>query len=605
MQAIILQVVGLLIISTLIILFFSKQNVKNIETKVYSKLIITNLLFITVGISTFVVAKITGNIQAIGILQKIYMSLLAILNLYSMHYCLSIYDKDDKLKVLKNALIILTAITIVLILILPLQVIFEGNLLDGTGLSYDTILIHTIISFLFFVVVTMYLLLTKKSIKKVVPYIILILLYVIGFIIRGFYKELIFEGFFYSYILFIMYNTIENPDVKLAKELSFQKHLAESASNKTLDLLNDMSKDLNSSVKKLEAFGNKKINKENIEELTNEISKFQSDSIKLSERISGIVELAIVRGCSKVKEYKYETYNMLDKLKELLLIEEESNHSKLNITIKEDIPPVLYGDDNNIIKTVLYFYNLIYEMINNKKLNLNIDSIEVGRFSRLRFTFKTSDPMIKEYIYKNKETKELELRKDNDINLQIINNLLEKFGGKLVVIENEKETSISLCINQRTITEYDIISKKEENKDIKIKYHDYSGKRILVVDDSSIRIKEIKTLLKPYNIEVLKANNLEQMYNKLFQDETLDLIFIDDIIPHFEFDDLTDEIIKTKDGVISSIKKNSGYKVPTVIMLTPSSKNMEKKYLKIGFDDCMIKPLSKKKLDQILHKYFK
>ena len=64
-----------------------------------------------------------------------------------------------------------------------------------------------------------------------------------------------------------MYNTIENPDVKLAKELAFQKHLAESASNKTLDLLNDMSKDLNSSVKKLEAFGNKKINKENIEEI--------------------------------------------------------------------------------------------------------------------------------------------------------------------------------------------------------------------------------------------------------------------------------------------------------------------------------------------------
>ena len=95
------------------------------------------------------------------------------------------------------------------------------------------------------------------------------------------------------------------------------------------------------------------------------------------------------------------------------------------------------------------------------------------------------------------------------------------------------------------------------------------------------------------------------MYNKLFQDETLDLIFIDDIIPHFEFDDLTDEIIKTKDGVISSIKKNSGYKVPTVIMLTPSSKNMEKKYLKYGFDDCMIKPLSKKKLDQVLNKYFK
>lgn len=40
MQAIILQIVGLLLIVTLIILFFLKPNVDNIETKTYSKIII-------------------------------------------------------------------------------------------------------------------------------------------------------------------------------------------------------------------------------------------------------------------------------------------------------------------------------------------------------------------------------------------------------------------------------------------------------------------------------------------------------------------------------------------------------------------------------------
>ena len=165
------------------------------------------------------------------------MSILALLNLYSMFYCISIYDKEEKLSNLKKILLSITIISILLIIALPLNVIFEGDLLDGEGLSYDVALGHTILSFTFFLIITLYLLIKKYSLKKISPYIILIILYLIGFLIRSCYKELIFEGFFYAYILFIMYNTIENPDVKMAKELVFQKKLAEESSRKTLSLI--------------------------------------------------------------------------------------------------------------------------------------------------------------------------------------------------------------------------------------------------------------------------------------------------------------------------------------------------------------------------------
>lgn len=45
MQAIILQIVGLLIITTLIVLFYSKPNIESVETKTYAKLIGLNFLF--------------------------------------------------------------------------------------------------------------------------------------------------------------------------------------------------------------------------------------------------------------------------------------------------------------------------------------------------------------------------------------------------------------------------------------------------------------------------------------------------------------------------------------------------------------------------------
>jgi len=599
MQAIILQIVGLLIIATLVVLFFSKPNAKNIETKVYSKLILLDLTFILIGITTFVVTKLTGNITLIGVLQKIYMSILTILNLYSMHYCLAIYDKENKLVILKTILNIITLLAIIFIIILPLNVIFEGNLLDGNGWSYNVVIIHTIISFLFFFVITFYLILMKQSIKKVIPYIILMLLYVLGFIIRGFYKELIFEGFFYSFILFIMYNTIENPDVKIAKELSFQKSLAKSSSDKTLNLLNDISDELESSLLKLETFGNKKINKNNIEELTNEISQFQNDSAKLSKKISNIIELAVVKSDKEMKEYKYETYNMLDKLKVLL----KAENNNLIIDVDKNIYPVLYGDDNNIIRSVLYLYNFIISITNDESLKLKINSNQVGRFSRLRFQFQVNSS-INQCIYEDKD-KQFKFKKTEDLNYQIIENILEKINGKIVIIKNKNNTIISLYVDQRIMTEYDIISKKQENRNIKINYNDYSNKRILIIDDSKVRMKEIKALLRPYNVDVLTACTLEGMYRILLSDETIDLILIDDIIPHFKINDTTDEIIKSKDGVVSLMKRNTGYKIITVIMVTPSSNNMIRKYLNYGFDDYVLKPINKKNLDQILNKYFK
>ena len=47
-------------------------------------------------------AKLIGNFTLICILQKIYMSILALLNMYSMFYCISIYDKEEKLNKLKK-----------------------------------------------------------------------------------------------------------------------------------------------------------------------------------------------------------------------------------------------------------------------------------------------------------------------------------------------------------------------------------------------------------------------------------------------------------------------------------------------------------------------
>lgn len=604
MQAIILQIVGLLLIITLIFLFFLKPNVDNVETKTYSKLIVLNFLFIVIGIFTYIVANTFGNLEFIKILQKVYMCILTLLNMYSVIYCLAVYNKISNYEILKKVIIIITIISMILILILPLNVIFEGDLLDGEGLSYNIAVIHTVFSFIFFLIVLICMLINKNSVTKIMPYVILIILYIVGFLIRGFYKELIFEGFFYSYILLIMYNTIENPDVKMAKELANQKRILEVSSDKTLGMLEDLSVDIKTSIKELEQLSNKKIDNNNVKDLNEKINDIINCSSKLSEHVSSAFDLAIIDGNLNIKEYKYEVNDMVVKLQELLLVDKRCSNNEFSLEASENIPNVVYGDKDNIIKMVIYFCDLISSLVNKERIILNFDSIQIGVFSRFRFKIELSNNIIHKYIYKNPENDELRFQKINDINYEIVNNLLEKFYGKMKVSNNKGKIAITLCVNQRLLTEYEVVSNREENKDIKIKYSDFNGKRILIVDDNKLNIREMKSLLKPYNVEVVVVNSPYEMSKLLNSNVTFDLIFIDDMISNFGINDFTNEIKEIGNNILNYIKKDAKYPITTIIMVTANKGKEEEKYLKYGFSDYIIKPISKGMLDKILRKYF-
>lgn len=603
MQAIILQLVGLLIVSTLLMMFFSKPNVENKETEIYSKLLILNFIFISIGIMTYFVAHSTSNYAYIGILQKAYMSILALLNMYSMFYCISIHDKNNKWKTLKNILFAITIISILLIIFLPLNVIYKGDLLDGEGPSYDVAICHTILSFCFFMIATIYFLIKRYSIKKILPYIVLIFLYFSGFLIRKFNKELIFEGFYYSYILFIMFNTIENPDMKMAKELSYQKELVLDSSKKTLELIEEMANELKSTVKELEIIGNTRIDKNNMNEINNLLANFQEKAILLSDRISGVLDLALIKSETKFVSCKYETCDMFDRLKQLLMTEENNLTSKLKIEINSDIPKVLYGDEENNIKLVLFFFDFLSSIIENKNMKLEINSIEVGNFSKIRFNFITNDKAVQKYIVEDRYTKTLRISTYKNVKYEILKNLLARLNGTLIITKNEKNIIFSININQRVASEYDVISNKKENKNVKIGYKNFSGKRILIVDNNNLKLKELKVLLMPYNVEVETAHNLSEMCNSLNENKTFDLVFIDDIIPGNKISDFSKEVNKD-DNILYYLKRETKYPIATIVMTTQNSQNYEKKYLKLGFTDYIQKPINKKNLDDILNKYF-
>lgn len=595
-----LSVAMLPVMITLSIIFFYKEKVNNNETKIYSLILLNSIVMTTFEIVSALLFKDFFDTILYKIVAKLvlisYVSVFFLFCEYIMFVC-----KRKKMEF--NIVNIFTAIVIAMMIITTTSYNEINGIATPQGLPVILTFFYSICVGTYEIILTIK---NKKDIiaKKFVPLYVFLVLGIINTLIIFIFPTSFMVGYTICLVIIIMNFTIENPDVKLAKELAYQKQVAETSSNKTLELLDDMSKDLKSSLTKLELFGNKKIDKNNVEELYKEISDFQQDSIKLNEKISGVLDLATIKGTTEIKENKYETYDMIDKLKQLLVTDKE-NVGNLKINISSDMPSVLYGDDSSVIKIVLYFYNYISSIIHDDKLLLDISSLQVGRFSRLKFKFATVDLSINNHIQEDKNTERLVFTNSDDINYQIINNLIKKFNGKITIIEKESTTTVELSIDQRTLTEYDIISNRKENKNVEIEYQDYSGKRILIVDNNNVKIKDIKTLLKPYNVDVVSTDNQDHMFEILNRDEIFDLILIDDIIPSFEYSDYTNEIIKSKDSISNRIRLTAKYPITTVIMLNPSTKHNEKEYLDYGFNDYIVKPINKANLDMILKKHFK
>ena len=156
MGALLLPIVGLLIIVTLSFIFFSKKHIINKEV---------NIIFIIVGLIAFAVAKLTNSLVIVKYLQKLYMCILIIMDYFSIKYCFATFNIDiKKLKIIRFFFQLLTSISIILIIILPLNVIYYDNVLDGEGLSYNITIIYSIITFLTFIILSLYLMIKHDSI---------------------------------------------------------------------------------------------------------------------------------------------------------------------------------------------------------------------------------------------------------------------------------------------------------------------------------------------------------------------------------------------------------------------------------------------------------
>lgn len=586
MYSICFTIAGVIFSILLFIIYSFKTNFSISENKIYHSIIITTIITGLIEIYSFILVK-----NNIAVDSSLYLYTLKLLflgfviwlysfTLYTVIVTLKLKDKDnDKYRIILVISSIIFTILSIITIILPISINKVGDLLLPTGSGVEVIYLLAVLCFIIMIIAIIS---NHKELKNKKYYPVYFLLVILGImiLIQKIFPDLLLINFSLSIIIYIMYFTIENPDIKLSKELKYTKELLNKRNELASNTINNLIISIKEPLTEIANFSNKKINKNNISLSLEEIKELQKTTLSLVDKVNKVMDINRIESSDySIKERKYQTSNLIDNIKGIL----EKNNKEVNYEIST-LPKVLYGSDTNIVQTFSYLVDFISKNFENYTLSIKISNLLVKNKCHLKFSlvvdskYNNLDMYEKDnkYTLSNKSI-EYEIY-EKLIDLQRGHNFISKDGSKVIF-------EFSLYQRQEEV--------KEINDNEEIEYFDASDKNILVALNSHNDIRNLSELLMNYNVNITTAGSVNELNELLSSNKTFDLVFLSDHIYGIDNYDIknTNDFKKT----INKLSLVAGYKLEIVLVTLNDYQKENIEYLTL--------PISKTKLDDILVKY--
>lgn len=587
MYSICFTIAGVIFSILLFVLYNFKSNLKLLENKIYYGIIVTTIISGLIEIYSFILVRTSifvNSVLYLFSLKSLFLCFLVWIYLFTIYTVIVTINLKNKDYSRYRLAIMISAIVFIIVslttMILPIDIIETDGLLLPTGVGVDIIYV---LSLILFIIMISVIISNRRNLKNKKYYPMYFLLVILGImiIVQKIFPSLLLINFSLSILIYIMYFTIENPDIKLIKDLSYTRRMLEKQNEMVSGTVNNLAISLKNPLMEITNFSSKKINKKDEVSSLEEIKKFQKLSLNLVDQINKIMDLTRIENRQlKIKNRLYQTDNLINSIKDII----NFRNVDVNYNIDNNIPKVLYGDDDNIKQTFTYLVEFINNYFNRYDLTINISKISVRNNCKLMFSIIVN--------YKNTKLDFIErdnkcIIETNAWEYELYNRLVELQKGTYEVKKDNSSLIFNFALFQK------IKDNNEAVEEEAIKYNNYSGKKILIALDNHLDINNFTELLVNYNVDISTSSSIEELTELLRSDKTFDIVFLSNTISGIENYNITTS--EERKRTMTKLSLIAGYKLQIIMVTLEDYKDSDTEYIKM--------PISKVKLDDIMVKY--
>ncbi|MBQ3420520.1 MAG: hypothetical protein IJH34_02385, partial [Romboutsia sp.] len=472
---------GLLYICLLLIVFKSKKRIESEENKIFRimtvEIIITFIIEILLQISF---RNIGVDSPLTVILGRIYLVGLYIwfcyLTIYT-YYIARAKDKEEtgakNYKIFKSIIYIVMIIGTILYLTLPMYLTHEGDI----NYSYGPAVTLLKVSIGTGTVIWLILLILNRSRfkKQFVPIYTTMMMLIVNVILQTINPSILIATATFGFTLYIMFFTIENPDLKMLHETEAAKIHAEKANRAKSDFLSSMSHEIKTPLNAIIGFSEDirdYIDSDDKARIKEDSELILASSETLLEIVGNILDI------SKIESEKMDivegTYNPKEEFEKLAKITSTKIGEKpieFKLHIAEDMPYELMGDSGKVKQVINNLLTNAIKYTDEGEINLRIDCINQNGISLLKISCQDTGRGIKkenvEKLFDKFERLDAEKNSTTEgtgLGLAITKHLVEMMGGNINVSSQFGKGSIFVAqIPQRIKTLHTPVSQEMPN----------------------------------------------------------------------------------------------------------------------------------------------